>query len=68
MDYDRQLESYIKINLGIKNYDLKFKEKGAIPLFYPAKIKEGLVINSLDLRGGMTRLSNGIYIFKYSRT
>ena len=58
MDYDRQLESYIKINLGIKNYDLKFKEKGAIPLFYPAKIKEGLVIN-IGSAGGMTRLSTG---------
>ena len=66
MDYDRQLESYIKINLGIKNYDLKFKEKGAIPLFYPAKIKEGLVINIGS--GRYDQAKYGIYIFKYSRT
>ena len=36
MDYDLQLENYIKNNLGIKNYKINFTEKGAIPLFYPA--------------------------------
>ena len=36
MDYDLQLENYIKNNLGIKDYKIKFTEKGAIPLFYPS--------------------------------
>ncbi|MDA8771372.1 lycopene cyclase family protein, partial [Candidatus Pelagibacter bacterium] len=36
MDYDLQLENYIKNNLGIKNYKINFMEKGAIPLFYPS--------------------------------
>ena len=36
MDYDLQLENYIKNNLGIKNYKINFTEKGAIPLFYPS--------------------------------
>ena len=35
MDYDFQLDNYIKINLGIKNYK-KILQKGAIPLFYPS--------------------------------
>ena len=35
MDYDLQLENYIKNNLGIKNYKINFTEKGAIPFFYP---------------------------------
>ena len=33
MDYDLQLENYIKNNLRIKNYKINFTEKGAIPLF-----------------------------------
>ena len=33
-NYDAQLESYIKENLGIKNYKINFTEKGAIPLFF----------------------------------
>ena len=32
MDYDLQLENYIKNNLGIKSYKINFTEKGAIPI------------------------------------
>jgi lycopene beta-cyclase len=58
MDYDLQLEKYIKYNLKIKNYKIKFVEKGAIPLFYPSKKKNGKIIN-IGSAGGMTRLSTG---------
>ena len=57
MNYDLQLENYIKNNLGIKNYKIKYTEKGAIPLFYPTvKNKDKINIGSA---GGMTRLSTG---------
>ena len=56
-NYNLQLESYIKNNLGIKNYRVNFTEKGAIPLFYPpVKNKNKINIGSV---GGMTRLSTG---------
>jgi len=58
MDYDLQLENYIKNNLGIKNYKINFTEKGAIPLFYPSTQKKKKVIN-IGSAGGMTRLSTG---------
>ena len=59
MDYDRQLENYVKNNLGIKNYKINFTEKGAIPLFYPSfKNNNDKVIN-IGSAGGMTRLSTG---------
>ena len=58
MDYDLQLENYIKNNLGIKNYKINFTEKGAIPLFYPSASKDCRVIN-IGSAGGMTRLSTG---------
>ncbi len=58
MDYDLQLENYIKNNLGIKNYKINFTEKGAIPLFYPAFRNNGKNIN-IGSAGGMTRLSTG---------
>ena len=57
MNYDLQLENYIKNNLGIKNYKINFTEKGVIPLFYPeVKNKDKINIGSA---GGMTRLSTG---------
>jgi lycopene beta-cyclase len=57
MNYDLQLENYIKNNLGIKDYMINFTEKGAIPLFYPkTKNKDKINIGSA---GGMTRLSTG---------
>ena len=58
MDYDLQLENYIKNNLGIKSYKIKFTEKGAIPLFYPSFKNNDKSIN-IGSAGGMTRLSTG---------
>ena len=58
MDYDLQLENYIKNNLGIKNYKINFIEKGAIPLFYPDFKNDNKTIN-IGSAGGMTRLSTG---------
>ena len=58
MDYDLQLENYIKNNLGIQNYKINFTEKGTIPLFYPSVEKDDRVIN-IGSAGGMTRLSTG---------
>jgi lycopene beta-cyclase len=58
MDYDVQLENYIKNNLRIKNFKIKFTEKGAIPLFYPPIENNNRVIN-IGSAGGMTRLSTG---------
>ena len=57
-DYSIQLEDYIKNKLKIKNYEIKFKETGAIPLFHPKKIRK---INQMEIgtAGGMTRLSTG---------
>ena len=57
-DYDLQLENYIKNNLGIKNYKVRFTEKGAIPLFHPNIRKNNKVID-IGSAGGMTRLSTG---------
>ena len=58
MNYDLQLENYIKNNLGIKNYKINFIEKGAIPLFYSDFKNDGKTIN-IGSAGGMTRLSTG---------
>ena len=58
MDYDLQLENYIKNNLHIKNYKINFTEKGAIPLFYPSLKKNDKTIY-IGSAGGMTRLSTG---------
>ena len=57
-DYSTQLEDYIKNKLKIKNYEIKFKEIGVIPLFQPKNIKK---INQMEIgtAGGMTRLSTG---------
>ena len=57
-DYDSQIGKYIKNNLGIKNYKIRYKEVGAIPLFYPMQINENKKIN-IGSAGGMTRLSTG---------
>ena len=58
MNYDLQLENYIKNNLGIKDYKINFLEKGAIPLFYPSFKNDNKTIN-IGSAGGMTRLSTG---------
>jgi len=57
MNYDLQLENYIKNNLGIKDYKINFTEKGAIPLFYPTTKNEDKI--NIGSAGGMTRLSTG---------
>ncbi len=58
MDYELQLENYIKNNLGIKSYKINFTERGAIPLFHPTIKKTKRIIN-IGSAGGMTRLSTG---------
>jgi len=57
-DYDSQIKDYIKNHLKIKNYEITYKEVGAIPLFYPSNKKEKNRIN-IGTAGGMTRLSTG---------
>jgi lycopene beta-cyclase len=57
-DYDNQIKEYIEKNLKIKNYEITYKEVGAIPLFYPIYKKEKNKIN-IGTAGGMTRLSTG---------
>ena len=57
-DYNNQIKNYIEQNLKIKNYEIVYKEEGAIPLFYPMNIKEKNKIN-IGTAGGMTRLSTG---------
>jgi len=57
-NYDFQVKNYIEENLGIKDYSLKYKEEGAIPLFRPPNKREGKKIN-IGSAGGMTRLSTG---------
>ncbi len=57
-DYDNQIKEYIEEHLKITNYEITYKEEGAIPLFYPLYKKEKNKINS-GTAGGMTRLSTG---------
>ena len=57
-DYENQINNYIKNNLKIKNYEISYKEEGAIPLFYPLNKNEKNRIN-IGTAGGMTRLSTG---------
>ena len=57
-DYDNQIKEYIEKHLKIKNYEITYKEEGAIPLFYPLYKKEKNKIN-IGTAGGMTRLSTG---------
>ena len=57
-DYDSQIKDYIENHLKIKNYEITYKEVGAIPLFYPSNKKEKNRIN-IGTAGGMTRLSTG---------
>ena len=57
-DYDSQIKDYIGKHLKIKDYEIIFKEVGAIPLFYPSYKNEKNKIN-IGTAGGMTRLSTG---------
>ncbi len=58
MNYDDQIKEYIEKKLRIKNYEILYKEQGAIPLFHPLNIKKNKQIN-IGTAGGMTRLSTG---------
>ena len=57
-DYDNQIKDYIENHLNLKNYNITYKETGAIPLFYPININKKNKIN-IGTAGGMTRLSTG---------
>ena len=57
-NYDVQIKDYVEKKLNIKNYKVIYKEKGAIPLFYPTNNKNLNKIN-IGTAGGMTRLSTG---------
>ena len=57
-DYDKQIKDYIDKHLKIKDYEITYREEGAIPLFYPLYKKEKNKIN-IGTAGGMTRLSTG---------
>ena len=57
-DYDQQIKNYIEKHLKIKDYEITYKEEGAIPLFHPSYEKEKNQIN-IGTAGGMTRLSTG---------
>ena len=35
-DYDNQIKYYIEHRLNLKEYNIVYKEEGAIPLFYPS--------------------------------
>ena len=64
-DYDIQIKDYIDKHLKIKDYEIKYKEEGAIPYFIHYTKKKNKM--NIGTAGGMTRLSTG-YTFKYSRT
>ena len=57
-DYDKQIKDYIEDHLNLKNYEIIYREEGAIPLFYPIDKNEKNKIN-IGTAGGMTRLSTG---------
>ena len=57
-DYNKQIKDYIDKHLKIKDYEITYREEGAIPLFYPSYEKEKNKIN-IGTAGGMTRLSTG---------
>ena len=57
-DYDKQIKDYIDKHLKVKDYEITYREEGAIPLFYPLYEKDKNRIN-IGTAGGMTRLSTG---------
>ena len=57
-NYEEQLVNYIEKKLNIKNYKIKYREKGKIPLFNQRITKKDNEI-SIGTAGGMTRLSTG---------
>ena len=57
-NYDSQMKDYIENHLNLKDYNITYKEEGAIPLFYPSNYTEKNKMN-IGTAGGMTRLSTG---------
>ncbi len=57
-EYDQQLIDYIKNHLNLKNYRIKYKEVGKIPLFRTSNINNQNLVN-IGTAGGMNRLSTG---------
>ena len=57
-NYDNQMKDYIENHLSLKDYNITYKEEGAIPLFYPSNYTEKNKMN-IGTAGGMTRLSTG---------
>ena len=57
-NYDNQMKDYIENHLNLKDYNITYKEEGAIPLFYPSNYTEKNKMN-IGTAGGMTRLSTG---------
>ncbi len=57
-DYENQIKEYVENHLNLKDYKINYKEKGAIPLFYPLNNNEENKLN-IGTAGGMTRLSTG---------
>ena len=57
-NYDIQIKDYIEKHLNLNTYKINYKEKGAIPLFYPSNNLDENKIN-IGTAGGMTRLSTG---------
>ena len=57
-DYDAQLSNYIQKRWGVLNYEVRFTEQGAIPLFDASSPAASNVIN-IGGAGGMIRQSTG---------
>ena len=57
-DYDKQIKDYVENHLNLKDYNITYKEEGAIPLFNQSNEKETNKIN-IGTAGNMTRLSTG---------
>ena len=57
-DYDEQIKDYIENHLNLKDYNITYKEEGAIPLFNQSNEQEKNKMN-IGTAGNMTRLSTG---------
>ncbi len=57
-DYDEQIKDYVENHLNLKDYNITYKEEGAIPLFNQSNEQEKNKIN-IGTAGNMTRLSTG---------
>jgi lycopene beta-cyclase len=64
IEYDKELEDYIKNKLGIENYEIKHTEFGIIPMTdYQFKLFDGNIIN-LGSAAGCVKASSG-FAFKF---